>query len=248
MATDIILNEREIEFKDADKVKLRNDTGDVVIQLHDHGVIQLGVDRPTSSAGLIVEGAQRNKTTVRGGSITVQDGRDRSRTLISGDFVFTKRVSTDEVKSKSAEVNKLAVGQRSSESQVNGRVEIFNNRLNAAPTIVLDGQTGRIAAAGGVVQTSDVRLKTNISPLAYGVDTIAQLEPVNFSWRDSDANQIGLLAQQVQAVIPEAVSVADDDTHMIDFSALVPVLIQAVKTQQQQIDQLQTLVDQLAVV
>ncbi|HSK13539.1 MAG TPA: tail fiber domain-containing protein, partial [Phnomibacter sp.] len=64
-----------------------------------------------------------------------------------------------------------------------------------------------VHATNGTIQTSDARLKENIQPLDYGLHTVAQLRPVSYRWKDHPAGDahLGFLAQEVQALIPEAV-------------------------------------------
>lgn len=96
-----------------------------------------------------------------------------------------------------------------------------------------------VYAANGTIQTSDARLKTNILPLQYGLKEVLQLSPVSYNWMDSSMpdNKIGLIAQEVKAIIPEVV-VGDESKENLgmNYAELVPVLINAVKEQQEQID------------
>jgi hypothetical protein len=103
-------------------------------------------------------------------------------------------------------------------------------------------------AANGVIQTSDARLKTDIEPLQYGLKEILQLRPVSFKWKNekNSSRKLGLLAQEVQPVIPEVI--ANDEQNGVlgmNYAELVPVLINAIKEQQQQIDNIQNRINDL---
>ena len=81
---------------------------------------------------------------------------------------------------------------------------------------------------------SDERLKQNFSPMHYGLRDIERLNPVTFEWQDTQRfgaqKEIGLIAQEVKNVIPEVVAeISGCDEYTLDYSKLVPVLIQAVK-------------------
>jgi hypothetical protein len=106
-----------------------------------------------------------------------------------------------------------------------------------------------VYAANGTIQTSDRRLKEDIQVLAGGLNTILELNPVTFKWKNhTDIDRhIGLIAQEVQPLIPEVVNTGDDPdkTLGINYAGLVPVLISAIKEQQEQIDELKALVEQL---
>lgn len=97
-------------------------------------------------------------------------------------------------------------------------------------------------------QTSDRRLKTNISSLNYGLNEVLKLKPVTYNWKKTpDINkQVGLIAQEVRQVIPEIVKGDESKENIgMDYIALVPVLINAIKEQQKQIDELKQQVQKL---
>lgn len=105
-----------------------------------------------------------------------------------------------------------------------------------------------VYAANGTVQTSDIRLKKDILPLQYGLKEVMLMNPVRYHWKDTamPAAKIGLIAQEVRALVPEVVT-GDATTESLgmNYAELVPVLINAVKEQQQQIDAVQQKVDAL---
>jgi hypothetical protein len=90
-----------------------------------------------------------------------------------------------------------------------------------------------VYAANGTIQTSDARLKDQVAPVAYGLGEVMKLRPVSFVWKDKPAQgkHLGLIAQEVQPLVPEVVSVGDDKnkTLGLDYAELVPVLIKAVQ-------------------
>ncbi|OAI38551.1 hypothetical protein AYO38_09495 [bacterium SCGC AG-212-C10] len=92
------------------------------------------------------------------------------------------------------------------------------------------------------ITASDVRLKTGITPLPYGLDAVLALHPVAFGWKeDADGTHLGLLAQDVAAVIPEIVKgdASDADAPLgLAYSELIPVLIRAIQDQQGEIESL----------
>ena len=90
-------------------------------------------------------------------------------------------------------------------------------------------------AANGVIQTSDARLKDGITDLGYGLREVLQLRPVTFQWKDRQdgRQQVGLLAQEVQPIVPEVVIAGEDPaaTLGMNYANLVPVVIKAVQEQ-----------------
>ena len=94
-------------------------------------------------------------------------------------------------------------------------------------------------SANGTIQTSDRRLKTNIQPLSYGLNEVLKLRPVTYDWKDrSGSNKIGLIAQEVKLVIPQVVIGNEEKENLgMNYAELVPVLINAIKEQQQEIQE-----------
>ncbi|MCP4123921.1 MAG: tail fiber domain-containing protein [Bacteroidetes bacterium] len=88
---------------------------------------------------------------------------------------------------------------------------------------------------------SDLRLKEDITPVGYGLSTILQLDPVKFKYMDGTEVHLGLIAQQLQEVLPEVVidhPASDRDMLAVRYEEIIPVLIQAIQEQQRMIDML----------
>ena len=108
--------------------------------------------------------------------------------------------------------------------------------------------------ASAFVQASDARLKKNIRPIASSLDKISRLEGVQFEWNGdanpdynlADGGQLGLVAQDVIDVVPEAVTQSGEEMYSVNYSMMVPLLIEAVKEQQAIIESLQAEVEKLS--
>lgn len=103
---------------------------------------------------------------------------------------------------------------------------------------------GALYATNGTIQTSDARLKQRVTNLNYGLREVMKLRPITFQWKDnSDTKQhLGLVAQEVEQVIPEVVH-RDANSKAplgMSYDNLVPVVIKAVQEQQTTITSLQT--------
>ena len=107
---------------------------------------------------------------------------------------------------------------------------------------------GDIRATGNIITQSDVRYKTQIHDVTDSINKIMRLRGVKYNKTNSDRSHYGVVAQEVENVLPELVythkSDMFDDEKSVDYMSLIPVLIQAVKEQQQQIESLQQRVDQ----
>jgi hypothetical protein len=85
---------------------------------------------------------------------------------------------------------------------------------------------------GPTLMTSDARLKQNVDALDYGLDALLRLVPIAFDWKDGNGErQIGLVAQAVQDVIPEAVIRGDDPEGLLalNYTRLTPIIIKAIQ-------------------
>ena len=111
---------------------------------------------------------------------------------------------------------------------------------------------GNIYATGDITAFSDIRKKKNIIEISSSLELIKQLRGVRFEFisgsespnkdliNDKNENKIhvGLIAQEVEKILPEVVVTADDGYKSINYGSIVSVLINAMKEQQSQIDQL----------
>ena len=94
--------------------------------------------------------------------------------------------------------------------------------------------------------SSDERLKENIVTIDDSINKIKQLRGVEYDWKKSGKRDIGVIAQEVEKVIPEVVSkVEDKDEYVVEYGHMVGLLIEGIKEQQKEIDELKTLVKQL---
>ena len=101
-----------------------------------------------------------------------------------------------------------------------------------------------------VYQHSDARAKKDIQPLSDGLYKVLNLNPVSYNWinpgvekrtteEGTPLKDIGFLAQDVEAIIPEAVMTDDEGKKLINYSAVIPYLVEAIKDLQGQIEQLE---------
>lgn len=101
---------------------------------------------------------------------------------------------------------------------------------------------GKMWTNQGQYHQSDLRSKREVQTLATAAESIAQLRGVRYHWLDEVAGagaSIGLIAQEVEAVFPEAVSTGPDGLKGVNYSVLIAPLIEAFKQQQAQIATLQ---------
>jgi hypothetical protein len=128
------------------------------------------------------------------------------------------------------------------------------NRTGAA--VIKLGNGGDIIASADITaygSPSDIRLKENIKPLDNSLSKILKLQGVTFDWKeDSETRQytnlkedIGFIAQQVQEVIPELVRQNDNGFLSLRDKGITALLVEAIKEQQTQIEELKTIINGL---
>ena len=140
--------------------------------------------------------------------------------------------------------------------------------------------TGVVKVNGSTVTTSDERFKDNIKSLEGSLQKVLNMRGVSYTWktkaemaeirgvtpdstdyntRIQEGTQLGVIAQEIEKVVPEVVYTDEEGFKSVDYIKLTPVLIEAVKelkaekdalqttveTQQQQIDELKRLVEEL---
>lgn len=102
--------------------------------------------------------------------------------------------------------------------------------------------TSSNVSADTVTSTSDERLKTDIVEITDAVEKVKKLKGVHFSWKESGAADAGVIAQDVEQVCPHWVKENDKGIKSVDYSKLSSLLIQVVKEQQSDIDDLKAAV------
>jgi len=88
--------------------------------------------------------------------------------------------------------------------------------------------------------TSDINLKTNIKPIENSLEKILQINGVNFTWKETQQPSMGVIAQELEKVFPELVKQSDSHKS-VNYNGLIGVLIEAIKEQQKQIEELKYL-------
>ena len=113
--------------------------------------------------------------------------------------------------------------------------------------------TGDIAATGDVVafQSSDERLKDNIKLISNPIEKVKELRGVTWEWNEEasiaakQTPNVGVIAQEVEKVLPELVHDRENGYKGVDYSKLTGLLIEVVKTQQEKIESLESRLEKL---
>jgi len=98
--------------------------------------------------------------------------------------------------------------------------------------------------------TSDKRLKENIKPLDNALDKVLKISGIEFDWKKltekekktihgNEGHDVGVVAQEIEEVLPEVVTTRDTGYKAVKYEKIVPLLIEAIKEQQEQINKLE---------
>ena len=89
--------------------------------------------------------------------------------------------------------------------------------------------------------TSDVALKENIEIIDEPISKLSELKGVTFDWKKG-GHSVGVIAQDVEKVLPTAVG-GSKDQKTVNYNAIIGLLVESVKDQQKQIEELKSLLD-----
>ena len=107
--------------------------------------------------------------------------------------------------------------------------------------------SGNMTAAGDITAYSDRRIKENIRTINRALDKVLSLRGVTYNRTDSEDKdeKIGVIAQEIQEVLPQVVHEQSDGMLGVSYGNITAVLIEAIKEQQIQIEELKKIVKQL---
>ena len=119
-------------------------------------------------------------------------------------------------------------------------------RIDASGNLLVGTTTGsdKVTVNGTVSATnfnttSDATLKTNVETLTGSLDAVKAMRGVSYDWIENGNSEVGVIAQEVEAIVPDVVSTNDQGIKSVKYGNLVGVLIEAIKEQQQRIEALE---------
>jgi hypothetical protein len=155
-----------------------------------------------------------NESILGSGNITISGGGGGGATIATkSDNVEYKIIFTDETSS----------------TQENAYIN--------ADKLFFNPSTGQLNATI-LNSLSDVNHKTNIVPITEATTTIQKLNGVEFEWKDTGNKSAGVIAQELEKILPHLVDTSADGLKSVNYSGITGYLIEAIKEQQKQIDEL----------
>lgn len=219
-------------------IDLQNDAGSTLVRIQDGGNVGIGTTVPARSLHVKKDQAATTELLV-----------DNTGTISAATIAAVS-------------VGEAGIGYGTLRRYRDGSGLVQAGNLGAAPFDLITNATSRLridstgnvgigttsptqllhvngtAYATTFLHTSDRRLKTDINSIPAAAQLTTKLRGVHFRWKKDGVPAYGVIAQEVEAVIPDAVTTNADGTKAVDYDQLVPVLIEAVKALQVEVDAL----------
>jgi hypothetical protein len=153
--------------------------------------------------------------------------------LVTGNATITGNIAANQITNGSS-----AVQIPTPNGNVNIDVGGFDNVVTVATNLLT--MVGNISATGDVIATnfnnvSDATLKANITPIENAGQTIDALDGVGYDWINGSGHAYGMIAQKVEEVLPEAVHTDENGLKSVNYSMVIPFLVETVKELRQDI-------------
>lgn len=178
-------------------------------------------------------------STTASGDISTAIGRGTTASdygsLVIGQYNFSGSSVTNSATVFDLENTAFVIGN----GNLGSLSDAFKVNFNGDTTI-----SNNLTVMGDVEVQSDARLKSNIISLGATLSKLLQIDGKYYEMKGRQ--KIGLLAQEIQEVFPELVSKDNNEMLAVNYQGLVPVLINALKEQQGEIDELKEMVQALA--
>ena len=201
-----------------------------------YGAIAMGNQTTASGANSTVMGeggtASGAASTAMGRGTTASD----YASLIIGQYNSSGSSATSATAFNTANTA-FVIGNGVDSSNIS---DAFKVMFNGDATVSND-----LTIGGDVVVSSDARLKANIVSLGSTIARLLLIDGKTYTMKKDGKQKIGVLAQDIQKVFPELVSEDDNEMLAVNYQGLVPVLINALKEQDDKISRLEVLVEKL---
>jgi hypothetical protein len=210
---------------------------------------RVGFESNADTSFIIDTGTGTRKLSVSpSGNLTIAGNMDVGNNLVvNNDLTVTGTITGDITGTISGNAATVTNGVYTiGDQNIAGIKRFTNNTPSTSRTtgsVVITGGLGVSGAinAGGEITafaTSDGRLKTNVENITYALSKIERLNGVTFNWndlaeevesKDTSVKEVGVIAQEVNQVLPEVVTTRENGYMAVRYEKLVPLLIEAIK-------------------
>ncbi len=207
------------------------DARQIFIDTYGWSITDAGFDCSTATGGLSTTmgyntTASGNFSTAMGYNTTASD----YGSLVIGQFNLSGSTVTSNATVFNTANTAFVIGNGSDSSN---KSDAFKVLFNGDTTI-----SNNLTVNGDVVVSSDARLKANIVSLGATLAKLLRIDGKSYTMKKDGKQKIGVLAQDIQKVFPELVTKDANEMLAVNYQGLVPVLINALKEQQVEINRL----------
>ena len=235
-------------------------SGAVTLGLVDRGVTNDKVADEAISTEKLEDSAVTG-SKIAEGSVTgahIADGAVTATELTENAVVSSRlsngAVITGKIADRAVTTAKIADQAVTGDKLASGAAVTSLNGLTSGVTLEEGRLIGIEEVGNGIIRIdyeggfSSRRWKTDIEPLNDPLGIVQKLRGVTFAWKEDGRRDIGLIAEEVGAVLPEIVEFEENgrDAIAVNYGRLVSVLIEAVKAQQQELETYRDVVDELS--
>lgn len=197
---------------------------------------------------------------ITGSTGTISSGMILDGTIVNSDISSSAAIDISKLSASTissiplgSNLNNLTAGSYitySSGTIYNGSsavtIGVAGTAINTANTLVARNSSGdftagtincsNLTATFDINSTSDANLKTNIQTVENALDTVSQLRGVSFDWKETGKGSYGVIAQELEEILPELVK--NEDVKSVNYNGIVGVLIEAIKELKEEIEEL----------
>lgn len=160
---------------------------------------------------------------VSGQSTVAADSNNDTLTFFAGASIsITTNPATDSISIASTDTLATVTARGASTSTA----ATFSGGINMSNSNITNGG---IITATEFNATSDMRLKDNITAVQNPLDILAAISGVQFNWKANGKEAVGVLAQEIEKVLPQIVNTNADGYKAVSYDSLIPILIEAIK-------------------
>tara|TARA_B110000444_G_scaffold225792_1_gene229872 strand:- start:345 stop:2066 length:1722 start_codon:yes stop_codon:yes gene_type:complete len=173
----------------------------------------------------------------------LKDGTTNAANAAEGCYIGMWLYDDDATYGNRSEVARISYQLGSDGSEVSGRIDFWTKNGSLASQMAIL-HNGTVQCNGDIVafHSSDKRLKTKIKQIQNPLEKLEKINGYTFEWiekieiHSNKGNDIGVIAQEVEEVLPEIVTTRDNGYKAVRYEKLTPFLISCIKEQQKQIE------------
>ena len=204
----------------------------------------IDIDTGALTGATVISDLDFNVTTDTAGHVTDANATIATRTLTLADLGYTGATNANYITNNNQLTNGAGYTTYSANQTLDNSSNVHFEGLMVGQTTGATANTIRCVGDIVAYYSSDAQFKDNVQQLEGALDKVKQIRGVSFDWNDKqdvyEGHDIGVIAQEVEAVYPELVHERDyNNSKAVDYVKLTAVLIEAVKELSAKVDELE---------